>query len=280
MLVGYVEENYPGKRIPLPLTDRLKAYLDQYFIVGGMPAVVSSWVNDGDIEKVDALLDWIIGTYENDFSRHASESLSKLTFIWDSVPMQLAKDNKKFVFGHARTGMRSRDLEDALRWLVNAGLVYTVKKIGKPEMPLAMFADGTYFKLYLADIGILRKRSGVPSDFVFSRDKRYETYRGAATENYILSELVAGKGGVPYYWRSDGKAEVDFVTQFGHDAVPIEAKAGSNKSRSLSEFINRYGPKAAVVTSPRNNKSDVVIHVPLYLFWKVRDIVTDRINAK
>ena len=276
MLVGYVEENYPEKKIPLPLMDKLNSYLDQYFVVGGMPAAVSSWVKDRDIEKVDALLDWIIMTYENDFSRHASESLSKLTFIWDSVPMQLAKDNKKFVFGHAKTGMRSKDLEDALRWLVNAGLVYTVKRISRPEMPLAMFADGTHFKLYLADIGILRKRSGVPPEFVFSRDKRYETYRGAATENYILSELIAGKGGIPYYWRSDGKAEVDFVAQFGHDAVPIEAKAGSNKSRSLSEFINRYDPNVAVVTAPRENKSEVVTYVPLCVFWKVRDVISKR----
>ena len=261
-------------------SSKLKAYLDYYFLVGGMPGAVKAWIENADIEEVDSILDTIIKDYESDFSKHASEPLSKLTLIWNSIPVQLAKDNRKFVFGHAKTGMRSRDLEDALEWLINAGLVHKVKRAEKPEIPLPMFADNMDFKVYLADLGILRRMSKIPSGFIFSRDKEYDRYRGAAAENYVLNELIVCNRDIPYYWTSGNAAEVDFVAQIDDAAVPIEAKAGSNKSKSLGEFIKRYDPKVAVVTSPRDNKSDVVVYVPLYLFWKVREIVMGRISAK
>ena len=270
-LIEYIDSNYPAKRLSLPFTDKLNTYLDYYFLIGGMPAVVESWIKNKDIEKADALLDWIIGSYEKDFSRHASEHLSKLTLIWESIPLQLAKDNKKFVFGHVKKGARSRELEDALEWLVNAGLAYKVKKIDRPAIPLPMFADNTSFKVYLVDVGILRRMSGVPSDFMFSRDKEYAEYRGAAAENYVLSELIAYNGTMPFYWRSGNEAEVDFVTQIERAVVPIEVKAGRNKSKSLSEYIKKYDPNVAVVTSPRNDKSEIVTYVPLYLVWKMHD---------
>ena len=132
-----------------PFVSRLNSYLDYYFIVGGMPAAVKAWIDNADIEEVDSILDGIIEDYKKDFSKHATESLSKLSLIWDSVPVQLAKDNKKFVFGHTKEGMRSRDLEDALIWLIDAGLIYKVRRVERPEIPLTMFADNSDFKIYL-----------------------------------------------------------------------------------------------------------------------------------
>jgi predicted AAA+ superfamily ATPase len=279
VMAEYVNNNYPAKGLSLPFTDRLTTCLDYYFLTGGMPAAVASWIKDKDIERVDAILDGIIGDYEKDFSKHASEPLAKLTLIWESVPVQLAKDNKKFVFGHAKAGGRSRDLEDALEWLINAGLVYKVKKVDQPTIPLPMFVDNMSFKIYLADVGVLRRMANVPSDFMFSRDKEFAAYRGAAAENYVLSELIACNGSIPYYWRSANEAEIDFVAQVDRTVVPIEVKA-SKKSKSLTEFIKRYDPKISVVTSPRDSKNDAVIYIPLHLIWKFRDCILGMTEKK
>ena len=280
ILVEYVSNNYPAKSISSPLTDKLISQLDQYFLTGGMPAAVSSWIRHRDPEKVDAILDGIITDYEKDFSKYASEHLAKLTLIWESIPMQLAKENKKFMFGHAKTGARSKDLEDALQWLVNAGLVYKVKKADPPAMPLAMFADNMSFKVYPADVGVLRRMANIPSDFMFSRDKESGAYRGAAAENYVLTELISYTGSIPYYWRSAGEAEIDFVTQVGQAVVPIEVKAGSHKAKSLAEFIKRHGPNVSVITSPRENKGDAVVHIPLYFMWKFRDVIIGKMEKQ
>ena len=272
MLVERIEKN-GNAETPLPFTDALRRYLDLYFMTGGMPEAVGSWIKYRDAAKVDAILDRIIMDYRDDFSRHAADSLPKLTLIWDSIPLQLAKENKKFIFGHVKTGARSKDLEDALEWLINAGLVHKVRRVDKPDVPLAMFADNADFKIYLADVGILRRMSRIPSKFMFSNDKDYAAYRGTLAENYVLNELIACNNDAPYYWRSGGISEIDFVAQIEGTAVPIEVKAGSAKSKSVTEFIKRYDPKIAVITSPRNDKSDVVTYVPLHLIWRLRDHV-------
>jgi predicted AAA+ superfamily ATPase len=139
-----------------------------------------------------------------------------------------------------------------------------------------MFADGTIFKIYLADVGILRRMMDVPPDIVFSRDKEYAAYRGAAAENFVLNELIACNGNIPYYWRSANEAEIDFVAQIGRTVIPVEVKARMSRSKSLTEFIKRYNPKVSVITSPRENKSDAVMYIPLYLFWKFHELVLGR----
>ena len=269
-LVEYMEKNDPYEDLTGPVINKLNTYLDQYFLVGGMPAAVASWLDKRDMRLVDRILDTIIEDYKKDFSKHASESLTKLTMIWNSVPLQLAKTNDKFVFSHVKTGMRSKDLEDALEWLLNAGLIHKVRKADPPETPLPMFADNTSFKIYSADIGILRRMAGMPSDFMFSKDKRYDRFRGAVAENFVLNELITCLGTVPYYWRSGATAEVDFVAQVGRNAIPIEVKAGSGNSKSLAEFIKRYDPEIAITTSLKSRSSNVVVHVPLHAVWNIR----------
>jgi predicted AAA+ superfamily ATPase len=255
------------------ITEKLTVYLNQFMIIGGMPAAVASWIRKKDIAKVNGILDGIINDYKDDFAKHAAEYVTKLTLIWNSIPMQLAKENKKFVFGHVKTGMRSKDLEDALEWLVNAGLIYKVKKIEEPRVPLAMYAENTNFKIYLSDIGILRRMVRMPSDFIFSENKEYADFRGAVTENFVLNEIVQHIDDLPYYWRSGATAEVDFIAQIFGVAIPIEAKAGSNKSKSFVEYISNYSPPVAVTTTPRRNMSSVVRHIPLYVLWKIADCV-------
>jgi hypothetical protein len=274
LLVEHMNNN-PAETLPLILTNKLSTYLDYFFLVGGMPAAVLSWITERDIEEVDAILRDIIKDYRDDFAKHAEEYLTKLTLIWNSIPMQLARENKKFIFGHVKTGARADDLEDALEWLKNAGLIYKVQKTDNPKVPLKMHTDNTHFKVYMADIGILRKMAEMPSDFIFSRDKEYDDLRGAMAENYALNQIIPQIEGVPCYWRSDRGAEVDLIVQIEGLAVPVEVKAGNNKSKSLAEYIASYNPKIAVTTTPRRNVSSVVKHIPLYDLWKIRDHVKE-----
>ena len=277
-LVEYMEKNDPAEDLTKPVTDKLNTYLDYYFLIGGMPAAVASWIEKRDIREIDKILDGIIKDYKDDFSKHATEPLAKLTMIWGSVPLQLAKANDKFIFSHVKTGMRSKDLEDALEWLLNAGLIFKVRKVDPPEIPLAMFADNTSFKIYLADIGILRRMAKMPSDFIFNKDVKYDRFRGTAAENYVLNELISSLEDVPYYWRSGATAEVDFITQIGGTMVPIEVKAGGGNSKSLAEFIKKYEPEIAVTTSAKSGKSDIVIHVPLHSVWNIRNHIANKLR--
>ncbi|MDR2698896.1 MAG: ATP-binding protein [Candidatus Methanoplasma sp.] len=275
-LVEHIDNSDPTEALPKPVVNKLNTYLDYYFMVGGMPAAVASWIAKADIREVEKILDDIIKDYRADFSKHAPESLPKLTLIWNSLPDQLAKDNKKFIFSHVKTGARAKDLEDALEWLINAGLVYKVRKADPPKVPLSTFADNTNFKIYLADIGILRRMAKVPSAFLFDTNGGYSLFRGAVAENYVLNELISSTWDVPYYWRSGGTAEVDFIAQIEGVAVPIEVKAGSSKSKSLAEFIKRYRPKVAVTISAESGGNGGAVHIPLYAAWKIADYVRER----
>lgn len=281
LLVEFVDNNdkIDDESLSAPAVTKLITHLDNYMIIGGMPAAVNSWLTDRDIEKVEKILNEIIEDYKDDFSKHAPELLPKLTLIWNSVPIQLAKDNNKFVFSHVKTGARSKDLEDALEWLVNAGLVYKVKKVDPPKVPLGMYADNMNFKIYVADIGILRKMAKMPPNFIFSKNIEYKDFRGAIAENYVLNEIISSTGDLPYYWRSGSDAEMDFVAQIDGAAVPIEAKAGNTKSKSLKQYIEDNGPKAAVITTNRRTNSTVVTYVPRYALWKMTDLVRKKIGG-
>jgi predicted AAA+ superfamily ATPase len=270
-LVDYLGRISTEEKVPEPLASRLEDYLRTYYVVGGMPGAVDVWIKTKDIIKVEKIQDAILNGCMNDFAKHASHELSRLTQIWSSIPVQLAKENNKFMFSHVKAGARSKDLEDALEWLIDAGLAYKVKKIDRPGVPLSINADNTSFKLYMADIGLLRKMSGVPPGFAFIDTPEHSDYRGAITENYVLCELIDLLGDTPYYWRSGGTAEVDFVTQIGMSTVPIEVKAGKKTaSKSLTEYIDRFSPDTTVITSMENIKVTSVLYLPLYLIWNLK----------
>lgn len=272
-LADFVENFKKGDHLPEVIGEKLVTYLRQYYITGGMPEVVDSWCRTHSIEQVETIQQAIINSYELDFAKHApSKDFPKLTAIWRSIPIQLAKENTKFIFSHVKKGWRSKNLEDALEWLINAGLVYKVCKIEKPFIPLSSYSDETSFKLYMADVGILRKLSKLPYEVVLDATPTYQEFKGSMTENYVLCELLKSVDDTAYYWSSGNTAEVDFIIQCGAEIVPIEVKSECNvKARSLAEYRKKYMPKYAVKTSMRNEATgEEVLNIPLYLISRMQ----------
>lgn len=257
----------------------LEKFLKNYYITGGMPEAVFTWIQTHDYEKVDDVQKRILKDYADDFSKHADgETTIKIRQVWSSVPVQIAKENNKFVFSHVKEGARAKDLENALEWLVNAGLVYKLNLVQNPELPLEGMKDETYFKVYMADVGLLRQRANVHYRTILNEDASYKNFKGAFTENYVMSELKSG--GIPcYFWRTKADAEVDFISDYKGSVFPLEVKSADNtKAKSLHLFCTRYEPKFAFKTSLKNvgDNMDSVTHVwsiPLYVLFKLKNYV-------
>jgi len=262
------------KPVPEAFAGRLTDLLTAYYIVGGMPEAVAKWLETRDVAEVEVVQRRILDSYELDFAKHAPVSdIPKLNLIWKSIPSQLARESGKFVFGHAKHGARAKDLEDALEWLISAGLVYKVVKIEKPFIPLSSYADQSYFKLYVPDVGLLRKMAGLPATAVKAGVETYREFKGALAENFALTELLNADFDQPFYWRSANTAEVDFVAQHNGRIVPIEVKAGRNRARSLAEYRKKYAPDISVKTSIENISGKEVKNVPLYMLWRLKDYI-------
>ena len=275
-LADHLDNFRKGYALPEAIGDKLTLLLKQYYTTGGMPEVVLAWRDTQSIEKVEQIQQAIINSYELDFAKHAPvRDFPKLTAIWRSIPEQLSKENTKFIFSHVKKGLRSKDLEDALEWLIAAGLVYKVCKIEKPSFPLSSYSDSTVFKLYMADVGILRKLSKLPYEVVLNATDAYKEFKGSLTENYVLGELVKSVTADAYYWSSGNTAEVDFVVQIGAEIVPIEVKSEKNvKARSLAEYRKKYLPKYSVKTSMRHDISgEEIINIPLYMIASVQNFI-------
>ena len=262
--------------VPELFAGRLTDLLTDYHIVGGMPEAVAKWLETRDVTEVEAVQRRILDSYELDFAKHAPVSdIPKLNLIWKSIPSQLAREKGKFVFGHAKPGARAKDLEDALEWLISAGLVHKVVKIERPFVPLSAYADQSYFKLYAPDVGLLRRMAGLPADAVKAGGETYREFKGALAENFALTELLNARFDQPYYWRSANTAEVDFVVQHNGRIVPIEVKAGRNRARSLAEYRKKYSPEISIKSSLENISGKEVKHVPLYMLWRLQEYLRD-----
>lgn len=275
-LADFITAFRPGNTLPEAVGEKLSAILRQYYMTGGMPEVVDTFFKTKSIEEVERIQQAIINSYELDFAKHAPpRDFPKLNAIWRSIPEQLAKENKKFIFSHVRTGWRAKDLEDALEWLIAAGLVYKVAKIGQPLFPLSSYADDTSFKLYMADIGILRRLAGLPSEVLLDSASAYREFKGSMTENYVLCELHAAVDDTAYYWTSGNIAEVDFVLRCGKEILPIEVKSEKNlKARSLSEYRKKYTPHYAVKISMSHAiGGEEVLNLPLYMIASLKNFV-------
>lgn len=268
-----------NQEVPMIYKVALENYLKEYYVVGGMPEVVSTFIETHDYQQVDRLQKNILLDYRDDFSKHTdSNTANKISLIWDSIPSQIAKDNNKFVFSHVKSGMRAKDLEDALQWLVNAGLVYKLNLVEYPETPLSGVCDYTYFKLYMSDIGLLRNKLGLDFKTILteSNDAPYIRFKGAITENYVLCEFKQ-LGIETYFWHSNSDAEIDFLTDYKGILTPIEVKSADNtKAKSLNTFIDKYKPLKAFKISLKNigvtlkNKTTVT-SLPLYLMHKFKN---------
>lgn len=226
-----------------PLVDallpKLVELLRQYYYVGGMPGVVGRYVENRDLKQVRTLQHEILDAYGRDISKHTSEAESvRIRQVLASLPMQLAKESKKFVYGAVRKGSRAKDFELAIQWLLDAGIIYKVNRIREPRVPLKFYEDFDAFKLFLLDCGLLACMADAPADQMLIGDNVFVEFKGAFTEQYVLQQLLAA-GLTPYYW-SNAKtpAEIDFIVQQGSRVVPIEVKAEENvRARSLSQFI-------------------------------------------
>lgn len=267
------------REIPEIYTVPFEKYLKNYYIVGGMPEVVQTWIDTHDYKEVEEVQDRILKDYADDFGKHTtSDTATKVRLIWNAIPSQIARDNNKFIFSHVKQGARAKDLEDALEWLVNAGIAYKLNLVSKPELPLSGMADNTYFKVYLSDVGLLRRKSNVNYRTVLEGDTSYMHFKGALTENYIMTQLKC-MGVESYFWRSKANAEIDFISDYEGLLLPIEVKSADNtKAKSLHMFCNRYCPKMAIKTSLKNvgDNMDGKTHVwslPLYAIFRLKEYV-------
>jgi len=252
--------------------------LKKYFLIGGMPKAVDDYINNRDFERVYQVQDEIISAYDQDISKHAPQNhVPRIRHLWESIPPQLAKERKKFFYSQIRDGARSKDYELALMWLSDCGLIHRVNRLSSIEYPIKAYEDARAFKVYLCDVGLLSRLSGLTADVLLQGGGIYNEFKGALSEQYVCQELTAA-GWVPFYWSNErGQAEVDFVVQSGADILPIEVKSGINlKAKSLKTYMEKYRPKTAIRTSPADMKISAVnyedgteaelIDLPLYGF--------------
>ena len=221
------------------LDSKVQELLRQYYYVGGMPEAVLQYTTKGDVNKVRRIHEEILRTYDNDFAKHAGDETERIRMVWESIPNQLAKENKKFIYGAVKEGGRARDFEIAIEWLVRAGLVYKIRRCKNPEMPLKFYEDFDAFKLYLLDVGLLGAMSKASPRLMLINNGVFTEFKGAFTENYVLEQLKSLDGLDAYYFSKDNSTqEVDFLVQTAERVIPIEVKAEENvKSKSLKQFV-------------------------------------------
>ncbi|MCQ2103549.1 MAG: ATP-binding protein [Fibrobacter sp.] len=276
---NYMQSIDSLENIPLAFASPLEEKLKQYFVSGGMPGVVKNFVQNYDSTQVDFGLDELNDSYERDFARHADRGdFPRISLIWKSVPSQLARENKKFMYSAAKPGARAREYEDALMWLVNAGLTYKVARIKKPGIPLLAYEDLSAFKIYLADVGLLRRLSRVTPQTVIQGDALYTEFRGAFAENYVLQALRKQYGKNIFYWTDENsRYEVDFIVQHESFIIPVEVKSGKNIiSTSMKNYASRFDDttKLRVRFSMKNLALDEnVLNIPLYLADQAKRLI-------
>lgn len=252
---------------PAPFHNELLHLLRTYYYIGGMPEVVKHFAESNDYFEVRDIQKEIIDSYILDFAKHAPPSdIPKLSMIWDSIPHQLGKENKKFIFSALKKSARAREYENALRWLHDAGLIYKVNLVNNIKIPLKGFEDNQSFKVYALDTGLLTAMAKIPPAIITNENQIFNDYKGAFVENYVLQQLIAAHEYELFYWKSSGIAEVDFILEHAGKIFPLEAKSGINPySKSMQVYMERYNPDYVYRTTLLNLKLDAnIINIPLY----------------
>ena len=243
-------------------------WLKNYYYVGGMPEVVAYFAEHKDYQEVRRLQNAILEQYEDDFSKHAtSASLARIRMVWNAIPMQLAKENKKFFFGQIKKGARLKDFEIAIEWLLDCGLITKVNRVNKPAVPLKVYIDFATFKLFLLDVGLLGAMSDLDAESILEGSDIFVEFKGALTEQFVLQELVAETEYTPYYYATDTATfEMDFMIQKSKSVIPVEVKAEvSQRARSLKAYCQKYEPEYAVRLSMKDYRQEErLTNVPLY----------------
>ena len=270
-LVGYIQSIDAIEPIQEAFYNPLYEKLKMYFVTGGMPESVRSWTEGRDINMIQQSLSNILGAYERDFAKHADKKdFPRLSLIWKSIPSQLSRENKKFVYKAVKEGARAREYEDALQWLCDAALVSKIYRSTAPELPLSAYDDLTAFKLYMVDVGLLRRHSLLAPTAFGEGNRLFTEFKGALSENYILQALMGQMEGVPRYWATDHpRYEVDYIIQRDNDVIPVEVKSEGNiGSTSLKKYKEKYGDKVKlrVRFSMQNLKFDNdLLNIPIFL---------------
>ncbi|MCR5149730.1 MAG: DUF4143 domain-containing protein [Clostridiales bacterium] len=272
-LFSYYESIRKESNIEDVFHTRLLDSYNKYLIIGGMPECVVSWVNYKDPARISRIQKELIEQYENDFSKHNGKvSSGRILMVFRSIVSQLAKPNEKFIYGAVREGGRARDFEEAIEWLVSAGMLNRVYNVSKTEHPLAVFDKLDQFKLYMFDTGLLKHMAGIDNSAILLKSD-YQ-FKGPLAENYLLQQLRGQFEIEPRYY-SDKNSEIDFVLQYGAEIIPIEVKAGEDKSApSFKKYIFDHNPTYAIRYSKRGYRKDgYITNMPLYLARKTRELL-------
>lgn len=270
-LVTYLNSIDKIKPIPDIFFNPLYEKLKMYFITGGMPESVRSWTQDRDVDLMQQVLLNILGAYERDFAKHPDpKDFPKISMIWRSIPSQLARENKKFIYKVVKEGARAREYEDALQWLCDANLTHKIYRSNAPGLPISAYDDLSAFKLYMADVGLLRRHSLLAPSAFGEGNRIFVEFKGALSENYVLQSLMTQFEAAPRYWAIDNpRYEVDFLIQRENDIFPIEVKSENNvESKSLKKYKEKFGEdvKLRVRLSLNNLKlDDDLLNIPLFM---------------
>ncbi len=268
------------------LKNEFEKLVKMYCYIGGMPEVVRNFVENQDYKKVREIQKSILNSYENDFSKHIpANTVKKIRMLWQSIPSQLTKENKKFIYSAIKTGARAKDYEIAINWLKDAGLIYQVNRIKKPDLPLLAYQDLNAFKLFILDVGLLSALTDLDVKTILQRTAVFEEFKGAIAEQYVLQQLVCSNSEFPvYYWSNDSsRSEVDFVVQIDGLVVPLEVKAEKNlKAKSIHNFIKDYKSVKAVRTSLADYKinENNLYDIPLYAIGNIEQIISEEENIE
>lgn len=242
--------------------------LKQYYFVGGMPEAVQSFAENKDFNEVREIQNQILTAYEQDFSKHApNEVVPRLRMLWNCIPSQLAKENKKFIYGLVREGARAKDYETAIMWLCDCGLVHKISRVNSAGIPLKAYVDFKAFKLFVSDVGLLGRMAGLHQSTLLDGNSLFVEFKGALTKQYVCQQLKAiDNFGVYYYTNDRGSCEVDFVVDTGELIIPVEVKSEVNlKAKSLKTYSEKFSPKVSVRTSMADyKKEEWLINIPLY----------------
>lgn len=250
--------------------------LKYYYFVGGMPEAVSCFSQNKDFGEVRKIQERILDAYEQDFSKHAPhEAVPRIRMVWNSIPSQLTKENKKFIYGLIREGARAKEYEQAILWLTDCGLVHKVHRVSVPSLPLKAYEDLKSFKLFLLDVGLLSCMARLNQSALLDGNELFKEFKGALTEQYVLQQLKTLEGLATYYWTNDrGGAEIDFVVDNGSRVIPIEVKAELNlKAKSLKTYRERFQPEISIRTSMANyRREEWLLNLPLYAIEMIANV--------
>ncbi len=257
--------------------DKFISYLREYYFIGGMPEAVNKYIETKDYKKVRNVQLKLLQAYEEDFSKHApNDIVPRLKMLWNSIPAQLAKENKKFIYGLIKEGARAKEYELALSWLIDCGLIYKIDRVTKPNIPLIAYQDTSAFKLYILDVGILGAMTRIDEKILLEGNEIFTEFKGSFTEQFVLTELKSNKDIPIFYWSAEkATAEIDFVIQLGTNIIPIEVKASENlQAKSLKTFIEKYKTTKNVRTSMSNyRKEEKLINIPLYSIGNIEKLI-------